>query len=188
MNEVAAGVSRFEPRGVDRRQRHATFATHDLLDGLVQQLGNRRCPQEALGGFLKGGEVRHLDQFDGVAPGRRVLQVSDQSPVIGPQKGLEHEAREQLMLGKLLRAGAVTVRGQYGLRTFQAVTSTVLGDLHVLLIPPYTHNNHLAFSVFYRAGQNVFLRSYYDGSGATVARRFLSSRYSTGGRPCRAPT
>ena len=46
--------------------------------------------------------------------------------------------------------------GRALLATAHAVTNTVLGDLHVLLIHVHTHTLPQEFSVFYRAGQTTY--------------------------------
>jgi hypothetical protein len=71
-------------------------------------------------------------------------------PIVGTQKGLEDQAREQLMLRELLGSEPVAVRGQRPFATSQAVTNTTFrGDLLVLLMPRNARNLPPKFGVFY---------------------------------------
>ena len=115
LREVAADVARLQACAVDRRQGDATLP-HPVLQCPVEHgvehpaAGDRR--QESLRGLLKGGEVGDGLQVDQRAEVGVVGEVRGQPPVVEARELLERQARHELVLGELLGAELVPVRGE----------------------------------------------------------------------------
>lgn len=108
-DEVAAGGTRFQTGRVDRRATNAAFAPQVLEDRRVQQASGRRCRQQSAGRLLQRGIVGHAGQAQGLDQRRTVRQMSDQAAIVGLEKALQHQAREELVLRELLRTVAMRV-------------------------------------------------------------------------------
>jgi hypothetical protein len=111
LGEVAAGVLRLEPAGVDRSQTYAA-AEHAMALGLLhgdgQQLSKRANHQQSLGRLLQCREVGNHFQLDHLPQVRAIFQQSCHRAVREAVKIFQHEAGEELMLRELL--GTVAMR------------------------------------------------------------------------------
>ena len=112
VDEVAARTTAFEARRIDRRALHPSLAAQVQANGGLQQSSRRPRWQQAARGFLKSGEVGNLLQFQSGKQRRIVLEMGRQAAIVGPQKVLQHQAGEQLMLRELLGTVAVSILRQ----------------------------------------------------------------------------
>ena len=111
-DEVAAGTTAFEARRIDRRAFHPSPPAHVQANGGLQKSPRRPRKQQAMRSFLEGGEVGNLLQFQRGEQRRMVLEMGRQAAVVGPQKVLQHQAGEQLVLRELLGTTAVSMLRQ----------------------------------------------------------------------------
>lgn len=79
---------------------------------LAQQSMNRPATQQALGGFLQGGEVRHTLEAQQFTKLRPIAQDGDDATVVGAMKGLQGQTGNQLWLGEGLGREAMCVGWQ----------------------------------------------------------------------------
>ena len=107
-DEVATGTTAFEARRIDRRAFHPLPPAQVQANGGLQKSPRRPREQQAMRGFLEGGEVGNLLQFQNGKQRRMVFKMGRQAAVVGPQEVLQHQAGEQLVLRELL--GTVAVR------------------------------------------------------------------------------
>ena len=111
-DEVTAGTTAFQARGIDRRPLHPSLAAQVESDGGFEQFSSGRREQQAARGFLKGGEVGNLLQSQNGEQRRIVPEMGRQAAVVGPQKVLQHQAGKQLMLRELPGTATVRILGQ----------------------------------------------------------------------------
>ena len=125
LDVVPAGVPRFQASVVDSGQRDASLADpvpQRPLEHRVEQLAGRRSQEQSAGSLLEGGEVGHGFHPDLTGDIGVVHEVLGEAAVVESQELLEHQARQQLGLGKLLEAELVSVRRD-------SLASSVVRDL-----------------------------------------------------------
>ena len=125
LHVVSADVPRFQPGAVDGGRRDPPFP--DLLaegpcEHGVEHRPARLGREEAGGGLLEGGEVGDDLQADEAGRVGMVGEVVGQAAIVEPRELLEDQAGQELVLGELLGAELVPVRGE-------GPASRVVGDL-----------------------------------------------------------
>ena len=106
-------MPRFPASAVDSGHRDTSLADpvpQRPLEHRVEQLAGRRSQEQSAGSLLEGGEVGHGFQPDLTGDIGVVHEVLGEAAVVEAQELLEHQARQQLGLGKLLGAELVSVR------------------------------------------------------------------------------
>jgi hypothetical protein len=118
-------VPRFQPGAVDGGQRDSPLP--DLVTEGPREHGVEHRParpgrEETGGGLLEGGEVGDDLQADEAGQVGMVGEVVGQAAIVEPRELLEGQAGQELVLGELLGAELVPVRGE-------GPASHVVGDL-----------------------------------------------------------
>ena len=119
LDEVATCARALQTGRVNRRRANPPAATRAKPRCGVEQalgIGGRQQPPR---GFLQRGEVWNAAQCQQSRQRRVVFQVRHDAPIIGPQKVLQRQAGEQLMLGECLGTVLVGVLRQRLLRCCQ---------------------------------------------------------------------
>ena len=115
VDEVLARMVRLQASRVDGCQIDLLFPSHDLGDRLFQQLRDIGRAKQTASRFLKRCEMRHRRKFYRLTPLRRVLQMLNQSAIVGLQKRSEHQASKERRLRELPGTATMTVSRQHRL-------------------------------------------------------------------------
>lgn len=111
-HKVAASDGRFEPRGVNRSERHSRGQQRELLshlDRMIKQPPNTLVFHQTYSRFLKRRKVRNGLQADGGGPSGRLLQQGRQLSIVESEKLFQHQTCKQLRYGKLLGRTAMPI-------------------------------------------------------------------------------
>jgi hypothetical protein len=98
-DEVATGVTAIQAGGVEGDAGAAAPPTEEAAHSAVQQAAGAWLAEQTGRGLLQSGKVGNALQADSPGQIRGVGQVLGDAAVIGVQKGLQHQASEQLGLG-----------------------------------------------------------------------------------------
>ena len=109
-DEVRTAVPRFQSCRINGCQSHTLSASHDALDSRREQAIDIRKPKQTPGRLLKSREMRDGFQIDGFRQAVAVIQDCDDASVIGLEKRLQNQTRQQLRKGEFLRTESVAVR------------------------------------------------------------------------------
>ena len=151
LDEVLTRVPRFKPSRVNCSQCNPASTAHYAANRVVQQPRDRSGAKQPPSRFMKRRVVRHIGKLDGRTQRRAVRQMGGQATIVGFKKRLQNQASKELMRVNFFGLHLWLNLGRTFCATTQAVASTFLGDLLVLLIHVDTNTTAAWFVVFYRA-------------------------------------